>query len=47
MVKEETQCEQLKTENIKKETGLTERELTIIKEIAKGVSNKEIGEKMF
>ncbi|HCQ88462.1 MAG TPA: DNA-binding response regulator [Clostridium sp.] len=47
MVKEETQCEQLKTENIKKETGLTERELTIIKEIAKGLSNKEIGEKMF
>jgi DNA-binding NarL/FixJ family response regulator len=47
MVKEETQYEQLKTECIKKETGLTERELTIIKEIAKGLSNKEIGEEMF
>ncbi|MDS0527751.1 response regulator transcription factor [Clostridium sp. SHJSY1] len=34
-------------EEIKENTNLTDRELLIIKEIANGFSNKEIGEKMF
>lgn len=34
-------------EKIKEEASLTERELTIIEEIAKGLSNREIGEKLF
>lgn len=34
-------------EKIKRDTSLTDRELKIIEEIAKGLSNKEIGEEMF
>jgi len=34
-------------DEIKKEKGLTDREINIIKEIARGFSNKEIGEKFF
>lgn len=34
-------------ERIKHETGLTDRELNIIEEIANGLSNKEIGDKLF
>jgi DNA-binding NarL/FixJ family response regulator len=37
----------MQIEKIKKETGLTDKEITIIKEIANGLSNKEIGEKLF
>lgn len=46
MVKEEV-GDELTTENIKVDTGLTDRELIIIKEIAEGLSNKEISEKLF
>ena len=31
----------------KKKNGLTDRDINIIKEIARGLSNKEIGEKFF
>lgn len=34
-------------EKIKQDTSLTDRELTIVEEIAKGLSNKEISEKLF
>lgn len=34
-------------QKIKDETGLTDKELILIEEIAKGLSNKEIGEKLF
>lgn len=34
-------------EDIEEKTGLTHRELTIVKQIAQGMSNKEIAEKMF
>lgn len=32
---------------VKQDTGLTDKEIVIIEEIAKGLTNKEIGEKMF
>lgn len=34
-------------EEVKSENGLTDKEISIIEEIAKGLSNKEIGEKLF
>lgn len=34
-------------EKIKQETGLTDRELSIIEEIARGLSNREIGDKLY
>lgn len=36
-----------KPQDIKNKTGLSERELDIIKKIAEGLSNKEIGKKLF
>lgn len=47
MVKEESQKEALKLEDLKREMALTDREILIIEYIAGGLSNKEIGEKMF
>lgn len=47
MVREEKQGENLKSQEIKDRTGLTDKEVIIIEEIAKGLSNKEIGEKIF
>lgn len=46
MVKDE-EGEEHTREKIKQETGLSDRELSIIEEIAKGLSNKEIGDKLF
>lgn len=47
MVKESRTNANSKLEEIKKKTGLTDKELVIIKEIAEGLSNKEIAEKIF
>ncbi|GKU25923.1 response regulator transcription factor [Clostridium folliculivorans] len=47
VVKENDRDDSLIKERLKEETGLTERELTIVEEIANGLSNKEIGEKMY
>ena len=46
IVKEE-KLDQYDEEKIKNETALTDRELAIIKRIAQGLSNKEIGEELF
>jgi DNA-binding NarL/FixJ family response regulator len=46
MVKDQDEKE-LDEDEIKKEKGLTDREINIIKEISSGLSNKEIGEKFF
>lgn len=46
MVKEEVE-NITKIEDIMKETTLTEKEIILVKEIAKGLSNKEIGAKLF
>lgn len=46
MVKEEAE-NITKIEDIMKETTLTEKEIILVKEIAKGLSNKEIGAKLF
>lgn len=46
MVKEDKK-EWQQLEKLKNDTNLTDRELMIIKEIAEGLSNKEIGDKMF
>jgi len=46
MVKDQEDS-QMDEDEIKKEKGLTDREINIIKEIARGLSNKEIGEKFF
>jgi DNA-binding NarL/FixJ family response regulator len=45
-VKEENE-EQYDKEKLKNETSLTDRELDIVELIAEGLSNKEIGEKLF
>lgn len=46
MVKDQDEKE-MDEDEIKKEKGLTGREINIIKEISSGLSNKEIGEKFF
>ncbi len=46
MVKDEEGEKQAK-ERIKQETGLSDRELCIIEEIARGLSNKEISDKLY
>jgi DNA-binding NarL/FixJ family response regulator len=46
MVKDEEK-ENCDREKIKHETALTDREINIIEEIANGLSNKEISEKLF
>ena len=46
MVKDQEET-QMDEDGIKKENGLTDRDINIIKEIARGLSNKEIGEKLF
>jgi DNA-binding NarL/FixJ family response regulator len=47
VVKESSGGEAIAKEKLQQETGLTEREIIIIQEIANGLTNKEIGEKMF
>ncbi|MBK1810926.1 response regulator transcription factor [Clostridium sp. YIM B02505] len=47
VVKENDKDDSLIKERLKEEMGLTDRELAIIEEIADGLSNKEIGEKMY
>lgn len=47
MVKEQSQKENSTIEVLKNKTGLTDKELIIVEEIAKGLSNKEISQKMF
>ncbi|WP_160669915.1 response regulator transcription factor [Clostridium sp. C8-1-8] len=47
VVKESSGGEAIAKEKLQQETGLTEREIIIIQEIADGLTNKEIGEKMF
>lgn len=47
MAKEQPHEQCCNAEKVRKETGLTQRELLIIEEIARGLSNKEIAEKMF
>ena len=46
-VKNKTVEEALKIKDIKNLTGLTDKEIVIVIEIAQGLSNKEISEKMF
>ncbi len=46
MVKDEERSD-ISREKVKHETGLTDRELNIIEEIANGLSNKEISDKLF
>lgn len=47
MVKEQSQKENSTIEVLKNKTGLTDKELIIVEEIAKGLSNKEISQNMF
>jgi DNA-binding NarL/FixJ family response regulator len=47
MIKDQTPPEVTIVEDIKRKTGLSDKEILIIEEIAKGLTNKEIGEKMF
>lgn len=46
MVKDQEDAE-MDEDEIKEKNGLTDRDINIIKEIARGLSNKEIGEKFF
>jgi len=46
MVKDQEDAE-MDEDEIKEKIGLTDRDINIIKEIARGLSNKEIGEKFF
>jgi len=46
MVKDQEEKE-MDEDEIKEKNGLTDRDINIIKEIARGLSNKEIGEKFF
>lgn len=47
MVKEDKEDDISKAEEVKRDNGLTDREMAIIQEIARGLTNKEISEKMF
>ena len=47
MLKPETETKVTNIDTILKATGLTDRDVNIIEEIAKGLNNKEIGEKLF
>lgn len=47
MVKEQKPKPNSKLQEVKEKTGLTEKDINIIEEIARGLSNKEIGDKLF
>lgn len=47
MVKDDKEDDISKAEGVKRDNGLTDREMAIIREIARGLTNKEISEKMF
>jgi DNA-binding NarL/FixJ family response regulator len=47
MVKDQKSKANSKLQDIKGKTGLTDKEINIIEEIARGLSNKEIGDKLF